>query len=137
MKSTNTKSLLLLCALCASMHCAAQNYRYLTFETSGGSAVSIEATGTVITFSGNTATVTNGDKQLTLNTTELQRMYFGSTDASTGISQVSATSTAPVELYTPAGVRVGSYARLQDATQLQPGVYIVKQDGRTYKTVVK
>ena len=61
----------------------ADSYTYLTFETTDGEKVSVEASSLTITISG--TTLTAGSQSFTLS--NLSKMYFSSSDETTGLSE--------------------------------------------------
>ena len=107
----------------------ADNYTYLTFETTDGAKASVSVEGLTLTISGTTLTV--GSQSFTL--TNLSKMYFSTTDetGTTGISEVmKANLDEATEIYDLQGHKVSK-------DQMRRGVYIVKTNSRTYKMVVK
>ena len=64
-------------------------------------------------------------------------MYF-TTEAATGISNVSSNTSDEVDVYTIAGIYIGRYSSFASARdRLGSGVYIVKSESRTQKITVK
>jgi len=107
----------------------ADNYAYLTFETTDGAKASVSVEGLTLTISGTTLTV--GTQSFTLS--NLSKMYFSTTDetGTTGISEVmKANLDEATEIYDLQGHKVSK-------DQMRRGVYIVKTNSRTYKMVVK
>ena len=107
----------------------ADNYAYLTFETTDGAKASVSVEGLTLTISGTTLTV--GSLSFTL--TNLSKMYFSTTDetGTTGIEEItSATLDEATDIYDLQGQKVSK-------DQMRRGVYIVKTNSRTYKMVVK
>lgn len=106
----------------------ADTYPYLTFETTDGSKASISVSGLSITING--TTLTAGSKKFTL--TNLNRMYFSTTDESTtGIIAVTAAELNEAkEIYDLSGKQVTK-------DQMRRGVYIVKTKDGTFKVNVK
>ena len=80
-----------------------------------------------LSISGTTLTV--GTESFTL--TNLSKMYFSTTDETTGIEEItSATIDDATDIYDLQGHKVTK-------EQMRKGVYIVKTKDRTYKLVVK
>jgi hypothetical protein len=107
----------------------ADNYAYLTFETTDGAKASVSVEGLTLTISGTTLTV--GTQSFTLS--NLSKMYFSTSDetTTTGISEVmKANLDEATEIYDLQGHKVSK-------DQMRRGVYIVKTNSRTYKMVVK
>ena len=124
------KILLLLTMLVGAMTAQAEDYTYLTFETTDGAKASVSvASDVTLSISGTTLTV--GTLSFTL--TNLSKMYFSTTDetGTTGISEVmKADLNEATEIYDLQGKKVSK-------NQMRRGVYIVKTNSRTYKMVVK
>jgi hypothetical protein len=107
----------------------ADNYAYLTFETTDGAKASVSVEGLTLTISGTTLTV--GTQSFTLS--NLSKMYFSTSDetTTTGISEVmKANLDEATEIYDLQGHKVSK-------DQMRRGVYNVKTNSRTYKMVVK
>jgi ethanolamine utilization protein EutA (predicted chaperonin) len=122
------KILLLLTMLVGAMTAQAEDYTYLTFETTDGAKASVSvASDVTLTISGTTLTV--GSQSFTL--TNLSKMYFSNTDETTGIEEItSATLDEATDIYDLQGHKVTK-------DQMRRGVYIVKTNSRTYKMVVR
>ena len=122
------KILLLLTMMVGAMAAQAEDYTYLTFETTDGAKASVSvASDVTLTISGTTLTV--GSQSFTL--TNLSKMYFSNTDETTGIEEItSATLDEATDIYDLQGHKVSK-------DQMRRGVYIVKTNSRTYKMVVR
>ena len=122
------KILLLLTMLVGTVTAQAEDYTYLTFETTDGAKASVSvASDVTLTISGTTLTV--GSQSFTL--TNLSKMYFSNTDETTGIEEItSATLDEATDIYDLQGHKVSK-------DQMRRGVYIVKAKNKTYKMVVK
>ena len=105
----------------------ADSYTYLTFETTDGAKVSVEASSLTITISG--TTLTAGSQSFTLS--NLSKMYFSNSDETTGIDRIdNGELTIDNEIYDLQGHKVTK-------AQMKKGVYIVKTKDKTYKIAVK
>ena len=119
----------------------ANSYPYLTFETTDGAKVSVSTTGLSLSISG--TTLTAGSQTFTLS--NLNRMYFSTTDESTttGIKAIEngqffdeqsgkaeRTIDDSVEVYDLQGHKV-------EKSQMRNGAYIVKTKNGTFKIAVK
>jgi len=122
------KGLLLLLMMMGTLSIQADEYSYLTFETTEGNKVSISVSGLSISISGTTLTV--GSQSFTL--TNLSKMYFStSNETTTGINELtSADLNEATEIYDLRGVKVRK-------DQLKRGVYIVKTKNGTFKVNMK
>ena len=109
----------------------AKSYPYLTFETTDGAKVSVSTTGLSLSISG--TTLTAGSQTFTLS--NLNRMYFSTTDESTttGIKAIDSSQLSideSVEVYDLQGHKV-------EKSQMRNGAYIVKTKNGTFKIAVK
>ena len=125
------KILMLLTMLVGMLTAQAEDYTYLTFETTDGAKASVSVEGLTLSISGTTLTV--GSQSFTL--TNLSKMYFSTTDetSTTGIETIDngqLTIDNSTEIYDLQGHKVSK-------DQMRRGVYIVKTNSRTYKMVVK
>lgn len=115
-------------ALVGALTVQAEDYAYLTFETTDGAKASVAVSSLTLTINGSVLTV--GSQTFTLS--NLSKMYFSASDeTATGIEEVtSATLDAAAEIYDLQGHKVSK-------DQMRKGVYIVKSSNRTYKMIVR
>lgn len=120
------KIYLILTLLAGTITAQADDYPYLTFETSNGEKVSIEFSSDLsLVFSSTTLNVGN---QKTFNLKDLKKMYFSPVSQTTGISTV---TTDDYKIY--------GYYDLQGRPVEQPtkGIYVIKTNKGTKKVYVK
>ena len=122
------KFILFIMALVGALTVQADDYAYLTFETTDGAKASVAVSSLTLTISG--STLTAGPQTFTLS--NLSKMYFSASDeTATGIEEISAaTLDEAAEIYDLQGHKVSK-------DQMHKGVYIVKSSNRTYKMIVK
>ena len=125
------KILMLLTMLVGMLTAQAEDYTYLTFETTDGAKASVSVEGLTLSISG--TTLTAGEQAFTLS--NLSKMYFSTTDetSTTGIETIDngqLTIDNSTEIYDLQGHKVSK-------DQMRRGVYIVKTKSKTYKMVVK
>jgi len=122
------KVLLLLTILVGTLTAQAEDYTYLTFETTDGAKASVSVSSDVtLTISGTTLTV--GSQSFTL--TNLSKMYFSTSDETTGISEVmKADLDEATEIFDLQGHKITK-------NQMRRGVYVIKTKQRTFKLNVK
>lgn len=130
------KLLLLLTIWVGTLTAQAEDYTYLTFETTDGAKTSVSVEGLTLSISG--TTLTAGTQSFTLS--NLSKMYFSDTDetTTTGISQMDNepwTMDNSAEIYDLSGKRLVNSK--SSNSQLPRGVYIVKTKNKTYKMVVR
>ena len=108
----------------------ADNYTYLTFETTDGTKASVSVASD-ITLSFNGALLTVGSQTFTL--TNLSKAYFSTSDetSTTGISTImKADLDEATEIYDLQGHKVSK-------DQMRRGVYVIKTKQGTFKLNVK
>ena len=108
----------------------AGNYPYLTFELTDGTKVSVSVSSLTLTVNG--TTLKAGSQTFTIS--NLSKMYFSSTDETSGVTaidELTADDFEGKEIYDLSGHKLDSDA------QLPRGVYIVKSKNKTCKIVVK
>ena len=122
------KILLLLTLLVGTLTAQADDYTYLTFETTDGVKASVSVEGLTLTSSG--TTLTAGSQSFTL--LNLSKMYFSTSDeTTTGIEEITnAALDEATDIYDLQGHKVTK-------EQMRKGMYIVKTKSRTYKMVVR
>lgn len=106
----------------------AEEYAYLTFETTDGAKVSVSVSSLTLTISG--TTLTAGEQSFTLS--NLSKMYFTKTDeTSTDIKAITADDLNDItDIYDLSGRKIAK-------EQMRQGVYVVKTTNGTYKIAVK
>ena len=122
------KFFLFLTILVGTLTAQAEDYTYLTFETTDGAKASVSVENLTLTISG--TTLTAGSQSFTLS--NLSKMYFSTSDeTTTGIEEITnAALDEATDIYDLQGHKVTK-------AQMQKGVYIVKTKNRTYKIVMK
>ena len=129
------KILLLLTILVGTLTAQAEDYTYLTFETTDGTKASVSvASDVTLTINGTTLTV--GSQSFTL--TNLSKMYFSTSDESstTGISEVmKADLDEATEIYDLSGKKIVNSK--SSNSKLPRGVYVIKTKQGTFKLNVK
>ena len=122
------KIVLLWMALAGALTVQAEDYAYLTFETTDGAKASVAVNSLTLTISGTTLTAGT----LSFPLTNLSKMYFTASDETvTGIEEITAaTLDEAAEIYDLQGHKVSK-------EQMHKGVYIVKSKNRTYKMIVR
>ena len=112
---------------CGALTVQAEEYAYLTFETTDGAKASVDVSSLTLTVSGNTLTA--GSQTFTLS--NLSKMYFSNTSETTAIEEITtATLDEAADIYDLQGHKVTK-------EQMKRGVYIVKTKSKTYKMIVK
>ena len=122
------KLFLFLLLMAGTLTAQAADYAYLTFETTDGAKVSVEASSLTVTISG--TTLTAGSQSFTLS--NLSKMYFSTSDETTGIKTLTASEWNEVaDIYDLKGRKVSK-------DQMRSGqVYVVKTKNDAHKIAVK
>ena len=121
------KKLLLFMLFIGSMALHAEDYTYLTFETTDGAKVSVSVSSLSITISG--TALTAGDQSFTLS--NLSKMYFSSSNETTGIESFTIADWDEItEIYDLKGSKVSK-------DQMHKGVYVVKSKNGIHKITVR
>ena len=105
----------------------AEEYSFLTFETTDGAKASISVKSLSLNISG--TTLTAGQQSFILS--NLSKMYFSSTDETTGIEEItSVTLDEATDIYDLQGHKMTK-------AQMKKGIYIVKTKQGVHKILVK
>lgn len=121
------KIVIIMMALVGALTVQAEEYAYLTFETTDGAKASVDVSSLTLTVSGNTLTA--GSQTFTLS--NLSKMYFSNTSETTAIEEITtATLDEAADIYDLQGHKVTK-------EQMKRGVYIVKTKSKIYKMIVK
>ena len=125
---TNMKKIaLFLLAFVSVQNIQAEEYSFLTFETTDGAKASISVKSLSLNISG--TTLTAGQQSFILS--NLSKMYFSSTDETTGIEEItSATLDEATDIYDLQGHKMTK-------AQMKKGIYIVKTKQGVHKILVK
>lgn len=121
------KFFILFMVLVGALTMQAEDYAYLTFETTDGMKASVPVESLTLTING--TTLTAGTQSFTIS--NLSKMYFSTADETSGIEEITnATLDEATDIYDLQGHKVIK-------EQMKKGVYIVKTNNRTYKMIVK
>ena len=114
--------------LVGTLTAQAEDYTYLTFETTDGAKASVPVESLMLTISG--STLTANSQSFTLS--NLSKMYFSKTDETvSGIEEItSETLDEATDIYDLQGHKVSK-------AQMKKGVYVVKTKNKTYKMIVR
>ena len=111
------KIVIIMMALVGALTVQAEEYAYLTFETTDGAKASVDVSSLTLTVSGNTLTA--GSQTFTLS--NLSKMYFSNTSETTAIEEI---TTATLD-------------EAADIYDLQGHKVTKEQMKKTYKMIVK
>ena len=132
------KLLLLFLITIGTNQTKADDFLYMTFTNTDGTEQSLSVDNLNITFANDNIMATTGDESITLPLADVAKMYFSNSKAEpTGINETASTE-GKVIVYNTAGVRIGTFANASQAhSQLEKGIYIIRNNGKTYKMTVK
>jgi hypothetical protein len=126
------KIALTLLILVGTLTAQANDFTYLTFETTDGTKTSVDVSSLPVTINLDNSTLTIGNQTFAL--ADLSKMYFSTADeTTTGISEelsVKSDEFATATFYDLQGHKVTK-------EQMKKGVYIVKTTSKTYKIVIR
>ena len=114
----------------------AESYPYLTFELTDGTKVSVSVSSLTLTVNG--TTLKAGSQTFTIS--NLSKMYFSSTDETSGVTaidELTADDFEGKEIYDLNGHKIELQITNYELPKLPRGVYIVKSKNKTCKIVVK
>ena len=114
----------------------AGNYPYLTFELTDGAKVSVSVSSLTLTVNG--TTLKAGSQTFTIS--NLSKMYFSSTDETSGVTaidELTADDFEGKEIYDLNGHKIELQITNYELPKLPRGVYIVKSKNKTCKIVVR
>ena len=114
----------------------AESYPYLTFELTDGTKVSVSVSSLTLTVNG--TTLKAGSQTFTIS--NLSKMYFSSTDETSGataIDELTADDFEGKEIYDLNGHKIELQITNYELPKLPRGVYIVKSKNKTCKIVMK
>ena len=132
------KLVLILLLMVGTLAAEAYDYPYLTIRTANGTETSVAVSELRLTFSNGQLVATNSTDSVTLTLSELSAMYFTETMNSISTGLQSVTEDEAVEVYTTGGVLVGRFDTMSQArATLKHGIYVIKTNERTIKTVLK
>ena len=120
---------LTLLILVGTLTAQAEEYTYLTFETTDGAKISVDVASLPVTINLDNSTLIIGNQSFAL--ADLSMMYFSTQSETTGIEEISsATIDDDAVFYDLQGHKVSK-------AQMKKGVYIVKTNRKTFKIVMR
>ena len=129
-------SIIVVAAVAMPAHAA--DYDYLVFQNADGSVSSFAVGSLKITFANGQLQLVNSETSQSFSLQDLAKMYFSNSVATSVEPLLPASEQAEVEVFAASGVAMGRFDSLGQAQErLAPGVYVVKQSGKTFKIAVK
>lgn len=132
------KLVLSLSVIGAALTASASDYPYMAIQKADGSASYVKTDGLSFTVADGKLTATNSEGSTVFQIAELKSMVFA-TDMSGVEENIAVCGDQPVEVYTVAGVAVGSFESADAARSAltTPGLYLLKNNRGTAKILVK
>lgn len=133
-----TKSLPIILLLGWATGAQAGDYTHLNLQKTDSTTLALDVTSLAMTFSEGHLLATNNQGTHTLTLADLSQMFF-SNGTTNGVAAVATdAASAPVTVYTLTGASLGAYDSLSTFSRQAPkGIYLVKSNGKTFKTTVK
>lgn len=133
------KLLTIVSALAIATTAMADDYPYLTFKKSDGTLVSVKSNSLMMSIKNGKLSVYGASDHIELTVADLASMYFSTTDETTGIEDIPAADTkGKLEAFSTLGVSYGTFEDIEALKKALPeGIYIIKSNGKTYKTAVR
>ena len=123
------KIALTLLILVGTLTAQANEYTYLTFETTDGAKTSVDISSLPVTINLDNSTLTIGNQTFAL--ADLSKMYFSTQSETTGIEEIiSTTIDEDAVIYDLHGRKVTK-------AQMRRGIYVIKTKQGTHKVSVK
>lgn len=130
------KNILLLALVVASgfCHLYGADYPWLTFTFADGSQTSVAADGLHLSYNGGELNLRSDTVAQSFPVASLKSMRFAASSA--GVVDITGDSDTAVELFTMQGLKVGTFASLDNARdRIAPGVYLAKGRNTTLKVI--
>lgn len=127
------KKILVIVALALSSLCASadENYGLMLFDLANGGSVVFKSPGLQIRIIDNSLDILSpGEEGVVIPLSELRGFEFS--DVPSGVPEVKPENGLPFEVYTTDGKHLGRFSSLSG---LPEGTYILRQEGRTIKTM--
>jgi len=125
---------IVLAGLFTSVQADDYTYPYLAFVTTAGNVETLAVDDLQITFADGQLVVTNASTSKTYTLSDMAKMYFSETEET--VTAIETVATDEV-----GGLRTAQWfttdGRQLPAAPQQKGIYVVKNNGRTYKVAVK
>ncbi len=132
------KIILMIILVCAGMVQAGE-YAYLVFTNSEGTLTALSATDLTMKVNGAQLDVTNAEGTVNFTLTDLAAMQFSvdGINLPEGLENV-LNADAPVRVYGVNGISMGKFPSLINAVQqLDNGTYVIVQNGKSQKLIVR
>ena len=131
------RKLMTLVAIVGTLSAWADDYPYLVFQNADGSVKTVAVESLTITFSDGKLLATNVAGTETFALSDLSKMYFSS-DA-TGIEEIEngKWKMENSEIFSISGQKMSNVKSQVANGQMPKGIYVVKENGKTRKVIVK
>ncbi len=136
-KAMKKKILMTMAALAVGITASADEFSYLSFETTSGKVVSVGVEKLEMEFADGKLKVTAADGTKEFSVADLSRMYFSS--EATAIKELTTAGSGTAKtVYSLSGTKLGVFESLAGIkATLGSGLYIIKDNNNTTKIMVK
>lgn len=124
-------------ALLLTVSASAEDYPYMSFQTTDGEIVSVGVESLTMNFADGKLLLQNVDGSKEFALTDLSRMFFSS--SATTISSIEANcGNGKKRVYTLSGIYIGEFSSLREIEEtVANGMYLVKDNNNTTKIAVR
>jgi len=113
-------------------------YKYLVVTSADGTQTALGSDGLKLSFADGQMTAASSTDNKSFTLTSLASMQFAETASTTAIDSSMTADGLPMEAYTLSGMFVGTFHSMSALqSQLRSGVYVVKQNNKSSKIIVK
>lgn len=132
--------LFLMAIVAIQVFAADYTYKYLVFTGSDGKQTTVATDGLTLSVTNNGLVATNSEGSTTLPLSSLAKMEFSEGSTTTPIEQgiTALEQEEPVEAYNLSGIYQGTFSSVSEMKRsLGKGVYVITQNGKNAKMIVK
>ncbi len=127
---------------CGCISGYAQTYSYVNLVQADATVTQVDASDLEITFADGQLTATTNSGAVTIDLSSMDYLEFSDTEIvsklTDGVSATEISESSVAEVYSVDGVRLAQGSSVAEAlSNLRPGLYVVRQGSRTFKTVKK
>ena len=135
------KWILFLMAIAAiEVYATDYTYKYLVFTSSDGTSTALPADGLRISINGGSLVVSSQAGTTTLSASGLTKMKFSSDNVTTAIDSAAdaVAEGGQIAAYSLSGLYKGTFSSTEQMkSSLATGIYVIKQNGKSTKMIIK
>lgn len=127
------KMLTIVSAMLFAMHTYAEQYPYLSFQTTDGTVLSFATTSLTMTVADGKLMIKNNNESGSISLDSLSKMYFSSSPTAVSGVKSNEESTSS-KVYDTSGMYLGTIGSIGlNDSKLASGTYIIKENGKAKK----